>query len=77
MRSTANCTALAAMLFITPIAPGQVGEGDLAPLHRPIDDKMRVIDMADFIDGGRVLAYASTVENRTGDPVFQTAWTRD
>jgi len=28
-------------------------------------------------DGGRVLAYASTVDNRTGDPVFQTAWTRD
>jgi hypothetical protein len=28
-------------------------------------------------DGGRVLAYASTVDNQTGDPVFQTAWTRD
>lgn len=28
-------------------------------------------------DGGRVLAYASTVDNRTGDPVFQTAWTLD
>jgi hypothetical protein len=27
--------------------------------------------------GGRVLAYASTVDNRTGDPVFQMAWTRD
>ncbi len=27
--------------------------------------------------GGRVLAYASTVDNRTGDPVFQMAWTHD
>jgi hypothetical protein len=30
-----------------------------------------------FTVGGRVLAYASTVDNRTGDPVFQMAWTRD
>ena len=51
MRSTANCTALAAVLFITPMASAQVGEGDLAPLHRSIDDKMRATDMADFIDG--------------------------
>lgn len=28
-------------------------------------------------NGGRVLAYASIVDNRTGDPVFQMAWTRD
>ena len=28
-------------------------------------------------DGGLLVAYASTVDNRTGDPVFQTAWTRD
>ena len=63
-------------------------------MHRSVDDKMRAIDMADFVDGaadvanvraeievltdgGRVLAYASTVDNRTGDPVFQMAWTRD
>jgi len=51
MRSTVNSTALAAMLFITPIASGQVDQGDLAPLHRSVDDKMRAIDMADFIDG--------------------------
>ncbi len=28
-------------------------------------------------DDGRALAYASTVDNRTGDPVFQMAWTKD
>ena len=51
MRSIAICTALAAMVSIAPKASAQVDEGDLAPLHRSVDDKMRAIDMADFIDG--------------------------
>jgi hypothetical protein len=50
MRSLANCTALTAMVIIASVASAQVNEGDVAPLHRSVDDKMRAIDMADFID---------------------------
>jgi hypothetical protein len=51
MRSLATHTAFAAMVFISPLVSAEVGEGDIAPLHRSVDDKMRAIDMADFIDG--------------------------
>jgi len=66
--------------------------GELSPQLPPfgyiqINEVLAEIDSAEIAnvraeievltDGGRVLAYASTVDNRTGDPVFQTAWTRD
>ena len=46
----------------------EIGSAEIANARAEIDV---------LTDGGRVLAYASTVDNRTGDPVFQTAWTRD
>ena len=46
----------------------EVGAADVANVRAEIEI---------LTDGGRVLAYASTVDNRTGDPVFQMAWTRD
>ena len=55
MHSTAICTALAAMAFTAPLVSAEVGEGDVAPLHRSVDDKMRAIDMADFIDGAPLI----------------------
>ena len=51
MRSIAICTALAAIVSIAPLVSAEVREGDVAPLHRSVDDKMRAIDMADFVDG--------------------------
>ena len=46
----------------------EVGAADAADVRAEIEV---------LTDGGRILAYASTVDNRTGDPMFQTAWTRD
>lgn len=46
----------------------EVGAADAADVRAEIEV---------LTDGGRVIAYASTVDNRTGDPVFQTAWTHD
>ena len=37
-------------LLASPVF-AEVGEGDLAPLAHSVDEKMRVIDMADFVDG--------------------------
>lgn len=51
MRSLATCTALAVVALISPLVSAEVGEGDVAPMHRSVDDKMRAIDMADLIDG--------------------------
>jgi len=45
MRSTTICTALAAMVSIAPLVSAEVREGDVAPLHRLVDDKMRAIDI--------------------------------
>jgi hypothetical protein len=51
MRSLTICTVLAATVITAPLVSAEVGQGDVAPLHRSVDDKMRAIDMADFIDG--------------------------
>jgi hypothetical protein len=77
MRSITIPALVATTLLASP-AFSKIGEGDLAPLHSSVDEKTRTIDMTDFVDGvPLVFLYASTVDNRTGDPVFQTAWTRD
>ncbi len=51
MRLLATCTVLAAMACFSPPVSADVSEGEIAPMHRSVDDKMRAIDMADFIDG--------------------------
>ena len=43
-----------ALVIVTALAApalAQVREGDQAPLFLSVDDKMRTIDMADFVDG--------------------------
>ena len=49
-----------AMLFLTTvvgahIAGAQVGVGDQAPMFRGVDENMRLVDMAEFIDGTPLL----------------------
>ena len=60
------------MLRVAPIqineALGEVGAADAENIRAEIEV---------VTDSGRILTYASTVDNRTGDPEFQTAWTRD
>lgn len=44
-------SALVAVTIVAAPAFAQVREGDTAPLFLSVDDKMRTIDMADFVDG--------------------------
>ena len=50
MRSITIPVLVAATLLTSP-AFAEVGEGDLAPLANSVDEKMRAIEMADFVDG--------------------------
>jgi len=50
MRSITIPALVASTLLASP-AFTDVGEGDLAPLHSSVDEKMRTVDMADFVDG--------------------------
>ena len=50
MRSITIPALVATTLLASP-AFAEIGEGDLAPLHSSVDEKMRTIDMTDFVDG--------------------------
>ena len=50
MRSITIPALVATTLLASPVF-AEIGEGDLAPLAHSVDEKMRAIDMADFVDG--------------------------
>jgi hypothetical protein len=50
MRSITIPALVATTLLASP-AFSEIGEGNLAPLHSSVDEKMRTIDMTDFVDG--------------------------
>jgi hypothetical protein len=47
--------SLAIVLATAQLAGAQVREGDQAPMFQAVDQHMRNIDMADFIDGTPLL----------------------
>ena len=53
-RLAVSCV-LAAAIGGAHAADGQVFRGDRAPMYRAVDENMRLVDMADFIDGTPLL----------------------